>query len=392
MSRLCNASRGRGAVRRSSTACRRRPARTLRGRSPRREAGYSLVELMVSTAIMMVVTGAIFALVNPAQGTSRVQPEFADLQQRMRVGVDTLARDLLMAGAGPYQGATTGSLTQFFAPIVPRRLGRTNPDPPTMYRSDSISLVYVPNTASQTTIRDPMPNESAELKVNPQPNCPQGDPLCGFREGMSLMIFDPAGNWDAFVITNVQEQALHIQHRGQRFQTSYQPGAVVVEASWRNYYWDSTQLQLRYYDGIVTDVPVLDNVVGLRFTYFGDPNPPTSPRPPIGQSNCLFDSSGNPRLPVLSSTSGSLIQLDPAILVDGLPQWCGAGTNQFDPDLYRIRKVRVTLRTQAGDPSLRGSDPRFFARPGVGRGSVGGFVPDYELQFEVTPRNLNLVR
>jgi hypothetical protein len=391
MSRRYSRVRDRESVRRSTPRPRRAGERA--GRRPAAgQAGYSLVELMVSTGIMMVVTGAIFALVNPAQGTSRVQPEFADVQQRMRVGVDTLAKDLLMAGAGPYQGATTGSLTQFFAPVVPRRLGRTNPDPPTMYRSDSVSLVYVPNTASQTTIRDPMPNESAELKVNAQPNCPQGDPLCGFKEGMSLMIFDPSGNWDSFVVTNVQESALHIQHRGQKFQTTYQPGAVVVEANWRNYYWDSTQLQLRYYDGIVTDVPVLDNVVGLRFAYFGDPNPPTSPKPPIGTENCLFDASGNPKLAVLPRTSGSLVELDPAILVDGLPQWCGAGTNQFDPDLYRIRKVRVRLRTQAGDPSLRGADTRFFARPGVGRGSVGGFVPDYELQFEVTPRNLNLVR
>ena len=67
----------------------------------RPEAGYSLIEMLVSTAIMLVVTGAVFSLVNPAQGTSRVQPEFADMQQRARVAADTLFRDLVMAGAGP---------------------------------------------------------------------------------------------------------------------------------------------------------------------------------------------------------------------------------------------------------------------------------------------------
>ena len=42
------------------------PRRTIRS-----ESGYSLVELLISTAIMLVVTGAIFGLVNPSQGTGK---------------------------------------------------------------------------------------------------------------------------------------------------------------------------------------------------------------------------------------------------------------------------------------------------------------------------------
>ena len=34
-----------------------------------------------------------------------------------------------------------------------------------------------------------------------------------------------------------------------------------------------------------------------------------------------------------------------AILTDG--PYCGSGDNQFDADLLRVRKVRVTLRMQA---------------------------------------------
>ena len=36
------------------------------------QAGYSLIELLVSAAIMLTVTGAIFSLVNPAQGNAQV--------------------------------------------------------------------------------------------------------------------------------------------------------------------------------------------------------------------------------------------------------------------------------------------------------------------------------
>ncbi len=53
---------------------------------------------------MVTVTGAIFALMNPSQGTSQTQPEVADMQQRMRVGTDTLFKELVMAGAGPIRG------------------------------------------------------------------------------------------------------------------------------------------------------------------------------------------------------------------------------------------------------------------------------------------------
>jgi hypothetical protein len=361
------------------------------------ERGYSLVEMLVSTAVMMVVVGGVFSIVNPARGTSRVQPEFADVQQRARVGADTLFKDLVMAGAGPYQGATTGSLAKFFAPIVPYRLGRLNPDPPQSFRDDALTIVYVPNTSSQTFITQDMPNESVEIKVDGQPNCPADDPLCGFTEGMSVLIFDETGAYESFEVTQVQSDAMHMQHRGQRFQKAYDAGAVIVQAEWSHFYWDSNQLQLRRYDGIATDVPILDNVVGLTFTYFGDPNPPTSPAPTIGVENCVIDASGNPKLPVLTlgagalSQAGSLVEIDPQIFRQG--DLCGDpdSTNAFDADLYRIRKIGVRLRVQASDPTLRGSDTRFFARPGVGR-TADGFVPDYELRFEVSPRNLNLMR
>ena len=371
----------------------------------RAERGYSLVELLVSTAIMLTVTGAIFAIVNPSQGVSRVQPEFADMQQRARVAVDTLYRDLLMAGAGPYMtedpNSLRGSLSNYFAPILPYRTGRVNPDPPGSFKNDTITIVYVPNTSSQTTISQPMPNESAELKVNVPDRCPNdgtgvNKPLCGFVDGQSVLIFDPAtGGFDTFQITQVQADAAHVQHRGQIFSEAYETGAVITEVQVHTYYFDANQNQLRHYDGLAnanSDVPIVDNVVGIRFDYYGDPNPPTAPPPLLSTgTNCVI-SVGSPRLPVLASTTGSLVHLDPAIFRDGQPAWCGSGTNAFDPDLLRIRKVTVTVRVQASDPTMRGPDPALFRRPGTAGQAPGGWVPDYETTFEVTPRNMNLVR
>jgi len=371
-----------------------------RGQARRRrsgQAGYSLVEMMISMLIMITVTGAIFSMVNPAQGTFRAQPEVADMQQRMRVSIDMLQKDLLMTGAGPYQGATTGSLASFFAPILPRRTGQTGADAYNVAESDRITLQYVPNTASQTTISDPMPNVSAELKVNAQGNCPQNQQLCGFKEGMQVTIFDGNGNFDTFTVTKVQNAAGHLQHQGQQFSTSYNAGAQVTEVKSYTYWLDSATSQLRVYDGISTDLPVVDNVVGLKFEYFGDPKPPTAPKP-TGMANCLYDLNGNLTYnpAPLATGDGSLAPLPLAMFKDG--PWCPApgapSTSSYDADLLRIRKIRVTVRVQASAASMRGGNPvgkTLFVNPGTAS-RPEEYLPDQEIQFEISPRNLNLGR
>jgi len=363
-------------------------ARTLRS-----QAGYTITELLVSTAIMITVTGAIFGLMNPAQGSAQVQPEAADLQQRMRVGSDTLFKELVMTGAGPYQGATTGSLINFFAPILPRRTGRVSADPTrgaASFKADAITLSYIPNSYSQTTISNDMPQVAAELKVFDQPNCPKGRELCGFEQDMQVIIFDTSGNFDTFVITEVQDDAGHLQHRQQPLNFPYNVGAQVTQIVSNTYYLNRTTNQLMRYNGADEELPLVDNVVDLRFDYFGDPEPPRAPQPPIGTANCLYDAAGNYVGPgTLAADAGSLASLPSAILIDG--PFCGNGVNEFDADLLRVRKVRVTLRMQAAQSTLRGGDTNLFMRPGT---ALEGqrTLPDYRLTFEVAPRNLNLAR
>ena len=357
-------------------------------------AGFTLTELLISTAIMLTVTGAIFGMMSPAQGTAQSQPEVSDMQQRMRVGTETIFKELVMAGAGPYQGATTGSLVNFFAPILPRRTGLTNSDPTSgaaSVKTDAITLSYIPNSYSQTTLSNGMPVDSTELKVNDQANCPKGRELCGFEIGMQVVIFDMAGRYDTFTVTNVQDSAGHLQHRQQPLHNPYGPGAQVTQIISNTYYLDRTTNKLMRYNGASEDIAIADDVVDLRFDYYGDPNPPLLPKPPAGQANCLYDEFGNYIGPAaLTPSDGSLAELPAAILGDG--PYCAPGTpNEFDADLLRVRKVRVTLRMQAASPALRGSDPTLFAKPGTAEGGER-HVPDYRLTFEVAPRNLNLAR
>jgi hypothetical protein len=79
-------------------------------------------------------------------------------------------------------------------------------------------------------------------------------------------------------ITNVQDEALHLQHSG-KLSSAYDSGsAQITEVAVHTYYLknDATSgtYQLMHYDGGQTDLPVVDNVIKLQFAYFGDPLPP----------------------------------------------------------------------------------------------------------------------
>ena len=352
--------------------------------------GFTLVESLMALILMLIVTGSMFALVNPNTTVTRVQPEAMDMQQRARIGSDLLFRDLFMAGAGVYSGPSTGALTNFFAPIIPRKTGLNGADNWNVVRDDAVTISYIPNTYSQTTIRDPMPHPSAELKVEDMANCPKGEALCGFTPGMTVLIFDEEGHWDFFTLTQVQDDAGHLQHRQQVLSYAYQPGAIITQAESHLYYYDAVNRQLRHYDGYETDVPVVDNVVGVKFEYFGDPNPPARPKPSLGVANCLYNAAGNPvgGLSVLATQGGSLAELPLNILNDG--PWCGDGNNRFDADLLRVKKVRIQLRVQASQAWMRSSGADYVVA-GTSKSDMRS-LRDYTVQFEVSPRNMNLGR
>jgi hypothetical protein len=51
----------------------------------------------------------------------------------------------------------------------------------------------------------------------------------------------------------------------------------------------------------------------------------------------------------------------------------------------RIRTVRATLRLETGVDAMRGSDPRFFARPGTA--VTRRVIPDIVARVDVSLRN-----
>ena len=165
--------------------------------------GFSLVESLVATALMLTVSGAAVALMLPGMASSPVQSEAADMQQRLRVATDVLQRDLRMAGAGFSADPTAGPLIRFFAPVVPRRIGRQAPDAHTAARTDVIGIVYGSESLWQTTAAMPLASGPGSLRVDARPACPAGRPVCGYTSGLDLLVFDRTGLFDRFTVTSI---------------------------------------------------------------------------------------------------------------------------------------------------------------------------------------------
>ncbi len=408
-----------------------------------RASGFALVEALVATGVMAIVVAAVFQLFSPAAPAFQLQPEVSEMQQRLRIAVDQLTHDLMSAGAGSSSGLNdtasyqeSRSLLTYFAPILPyvQSSGR-NDDGQGTFSPSRITLLTVPLPAAQTALASDLPAVASHVQTNPASGC--RDPLCGFRApaadgsgGTTAVVYDATGSLDSIVVTAVDVAGGSFDFQPLRHASLSQGYAVpsrIVELSSAAYFWKTDTNQLMRDDSSGTNAPFLDNVVGLEFEYFGDPRPPafvapntanlstTYGPPPPGLNvaaatgawpageNCMWTiqtvggmSTYVPRLPTLAAGS-TLVPLPAAVLTDG--PWCpdGANANRYDADLFRIRKVRVTLRLQTGNSALRGAGSlakgpdALFAVPGTAL-ALSKTVPDRTIRFDVSPRNMNLAR
>ena len=293
----------------------------------RDERGFSLVEMIVSAGIMLAVMAGIFAVVNPARGTFQVQPERSDMQQRLRVVSEGLTKDLVAAGAG----------LRTFPAVLPMRRGPMNPDGPETFKADTITLLTIPATAALTRTSRAMATPSADVPVLAQSACPAVTPLCGFTAGMNVVIFDDTGAYDTFTIASIDSAALTISRAPGDLSKSYDAGASVAEVFSVTHWLNAAAGQLMRYDGVGSDVGEAENIASIAFEYYGD-------------------------------AGGSPVKLDPAILVDGPWYPDPVNPNRWDADLLRVRRIVVTVRVRSALAALK--------------------LPDEELRFDVTPRNL----
>ena len=95
------------------------------------QRGQGLIELLVATAIGLLVLGALLQFAVSAHTLTSVEGERADLQQRLRVAIEMIRHDLMLAGAGPSRGPLRGPLNAIFPAVITTWEGALRPSPTT---------------------------------------------------------------------------------------------------------------------------------------------------------------------------------------------------------------------------------------------------------------------
>lgn len=350
-----------------------------------RDAGFTFVELLVAAAITLLIGAATATFLAAHLALARAQPEAADVQQRARGAASVIAADLATAGASGEAGGTVGSLACCVPVVQPRRIGERLPDAPGTARPDVLTLTRVASGTSTAALRTPL--AGGVLALERTAGCPAA-PLCGIAEGDEIVLFDAEGRHDFMVVGGPvgpgDDAPVTPRQSGAPYPFPAGTPAAVVETL--TYYFDADARQIRQYDGRASDVPVVDDVVGLRFEYWGEAGVPVRALHETGQGSCWFDVDGLPRHGgIVTSPGASLVALPLESLRDG--PWCGTGENRFDADLLRIRRVRMVVRVAAAADDARGRGGA-FVREGSATSAMR-LVPDMEVAIDVSPRNLN---
>jgi hypothetical protein len=327
----------------------------------RSDVGFSLVEVVVAIAIFAAALVPLLYVAAAGQRLARAQPEAADLHQRLRVAADRLKRDLDAAGAGPGHGSLAASLGALLPAIVPARTGLRQANAELSAFDERLSTMHVPEGAVAVPLAASMTTTAAPLRLDvAAPGCASAG-ACGFVEGTRALILngsETGAGYDAFTVTGINTSTGELAHDSPNppFSRVYGAGSLIVPIVQHVYYFDRGNRRLILYDGDRSELPLIDNVLDVKFQYFGEAD---------------VDGSG-------------LRSFDLAQLTDG--PICGSSPYRFDADLLRIRMVRVVLRLQAAADDVRGNGP-WFTRPGRLTSSYSA-VPDYEVTFEVAPRNM----
>lgn len=333
-----------------------------------REAGFSIIEVLVAAAVLMALSASAVGLARTAQSASAAVGDMSDIQQRYRVAADAIQHDLSLAGAGT---DGVGPLIRFLPALRPA--ADIAGDTDLTFAADRITVLYVPATTADAILGTALSATSNTLPLAGVA-CAR-DTSCGFSTGMQALVYDAEGpglGYDVFFVADASAGVL--TRTAGIFSRIYSSSARASEVVQHSYYVGRTGSgppRLMRSDGR-SSFPLVDGVQALSFRYFADPDPSSvSPSGPAG-GTCVY-APGSPAAPLLTPLGGaSLAEVTGAELSDG--PFCGIAPNRFDADLLRVRRVRVSMRIDP-PPDSAGRQP-----------------PIIELSFDVAPRNLNAWR
>jgi hypothetical protein len=267
-----------------------------------RERGYTVVELVVATAVMLAMTSAVMTLLHDGLVRTPVLEDAADLHPRARGAADALAADLRAAGNGSW----SGPLAAVLPAVEPRGAGGL----PGAASGDAVTVRYVPPLGARSRLTQPLDPASTIATVD-LAGCALWTTACGFTAGMRALVFDAAGQMDGLLVEAIGPGVLALGAGPAPRSGTYPAGVEIVQIVEASYEVDAASRQLRRAEG-GGSFAVADNVEAVTFAYGGD---------------------GLASLPLSGFQDGP---------------FRGSGLRLFDADLLGVRTVTATLRLAGG--------------------------------------------
>lgn len=328
----------------------------------------------MALGVVLIVAGSTLVLLDAPHRALGRQTQAAEQFQRARVAASRLVRDVHGAGiavADPRHGGR-----RVRAAVVPTRTGwqdlrsrgvaRFDASAITFLRThddDALSLLTALSPASGGVVRDDGRCSASR------------DATCRLPPDAPVLIGGVDGRVALARVTAVDGNRLWVERPDGGRVPLYEAGSTVVPLSLDTYRFDRARSQLRYQGDWGRDVPVLNDVVGLTFRYFGTGRRPASIA--VGGGDPCLDPAGR------SDRVVPIMELSEDRLRDG--PWCGEG-GRFDLDLLRIRWIRFEVTLGVSGPDRRGPGG-VLTRWGAADDPTR-WLPDFTARFDVALRHV----
>jgi type II secretory pathway pseudopilin PulG len=155
----------------------------------KREAGFSLMELLVATALMLVIVGTLMKTLSDAAHANEGVTLLANSQENLRAAMNYMVKDIVEAGEGLPQGGVT----------IPNAVTVANPTPAIASKMNRPGPVGGPATFPPSYITLPAITDGAgqgPLAVTPNPNVP-GATLTGNPTDFITLVYADTSILDA---------------------------------------------------------------------------------------------------------------------------------------------------------------------------------------------------
>src|SRR5262245_57663476 len=150
------------------------------------EAGFSIVEFLISTVILLGICASVFTMMGDTQRTSSYQTEVQATLENTRIAMDTVERYIRQAGNDPktigFAGVTVTSTTQirFRSDLTGSAVGNSDkgdPDGDTNDAGEDVTIQY--NASSRS--------------IEVVPNGGSAQPIANYISAFTMECYDSAG-------------------------------------------------------------------------------------------------------------------------------------------------------------------------------------------------------